>query len=265
MSIFLINLDRSHERLARFQTLASAAGFEFTRIAAVDGRMLSEQELSSFRNPDPKFYQLGPGEIGCFLSHRRAWEEIVASGLKWGTVFEDDVHIGADAANILRDFSWIPVDADIVKLETTLRPVTLSIESRAAPGNGRNLQRLWSRHGGTAGYVISRQCCVRLLADSQKPHDPLDQYMFNPVSSIFKHLHILQLSPALCVQDENYLGGSENSLKSTLHDERNLNKPKGLKKIMREIIRPVARFRERVRAGDLLLRRGRAREVVGFS
>jgi glycosyl transferase, family 25 len=265
MSIFLINLDRSHERLARFQSLASTVGFEFIRIPAVDGRALNDAELARFRNPDPRFYQLGPGEIGCFLSHRRAWEKIIESGLEWGTVFEDDVHIGADALSILRDLSWIPDDADLVKLETTLRPVTLSKELQGTPAKNRYLRRLWSRHGGTAGYVISRQCCIRLLADSRTVHDPLDQYMFNPVSQIFKHLHILQLAPALCVQDENYLGGSEHSLKSTLHDERSLNKPKGLKKLLREITRPLTRLNERFSAGNLGFWRGTERVIVGFS
>jgi glycosyl transferase, family 25 len=136
---------------------------------------------------------------------------------------------------------------------------------RKTPAKNRYLRRLWSRHGGTAGYVVSRQCCVRLLADSRTVHDPLDQYLFNPVSHIFKHLRIMQLTPAVCVQDENLLGGSEHSLKSTLHDERNLNKPKGIKKIMREITRPLARLNERLKAGNMGLRRGLERVIVDFS
>ena len=53
-------------------------------LPAVDGRVMSEAERGAICRPvlhRPAYpFPPKPGEIGCFLSHRRAWERIVASG-----------------------------------------------------------------------------------------------------------------------------------------------------------------------------------------
>jgi glycosyl transferase, family 25 len=264
VEVYLINLDRSVDRLARFERLSTANSFTFIRISAVDGRALTEKDLAVYRSTNPKFYPLGPGEIGCFLSHRKAWQAIAANDGAYGAVFEDDVHIGKGVAGLLSQSNWIPDGTDIVKLETTLRPVTLSLEADPPAVGTRQLRRLWSRHGGTAGYVISRACCRALLADSIVPSDPLDQYMFNPNSHVFGKLLTYQLDPAICIQDENLLGGSEAALKSTLHDERRLHKPKGIRKLLREASRPAIRLLERLRARGSDVISNRERKIVEF-
>lgn len=40
------------------------------------------------------YKKLSPGEVGCFLSHRKAWEIISKGEEKFGLVLEDDAVFG---------------------------------------------------------------------------------------------------------------------------------------------------------------------------
>lgn len=76
-SIFVINLARSTERLANSQRQLAAHGLSFERIDAVDGATLSQAQLNSHYsaslNKQNYHYPLSVGQIGCYLSHRKAW------------------------------------------------------------------------------------------------------------------------------------------------------------------------------------------------
>jgi GR25 family glycosyltransferase involved in LPS biosynthesis len=64
-------------------------------IDAVDGLKLSDGEISAVYRKNlhrPRYpFELGKAEVGCFLSHRKAWQEILDRGLDAGLIVEDDV------------------------------------------------------------------------------------------------------------------------------------------------------------------------------
>ena len=64
-------------------------------LPAVDGRVMSEAERGAICRPilhqPPYPFPPKPGEIGCFLSHRKAWQAIVTSGEAAGLIVEDDI------------------------------------------------------------------------------------------------------------------------------------------------------------------------------
>lgn len=45
---------------------------------------------------------------------------IAENNYPYGAIFEDDILFSAKAGTLIVDDGWIPADADIVKLETTL-------------------------------------------------------------------------------------------------------------------------------------------------
>ncbi len=246
---YLINLDRSDGRLKRFEGISKNLGLNVVRIPAVDGSKFSSAELEKYVNPAPRFGQLGPGEIGCFLSHRKVWETILQNDDEWAAVFEDDVYLSRDATRLLSDDSWIPPGVDIVKLETTRIPVKLgNIEGEVSFTEvPRKLYPLLSPHGGAGGYLISRKAARDLLNDPETVKDPVDEYLFNPISPVFAKMRILQLTPAICIQHVILTDDrSDESLNSTIQDERDKkweeewrrNKPKGFVKLWREVSRP---------------------------
>ncbi|NBO21409.1 MAG: glycosyltransferase family 25 protein [Rhodobacteraceae bacterium] len=88
--IFLINLDRSVDRLALAQARFDRLGRSFQRIAAVDGRTLSPELGQTPAILRFMGRALSPGEIGCIHSHHRAAEALLATGAPYGLVMEDD-------------------------------------------------------------------------------------------------------------------------------------------------------------------------------
>jgi glycosyl transferase family 25 len=92
--VFLINLDRSPERLQRCEQVLQAMGVAWERVSGVDGGTLSAGELARL-NPHPpahsRWYRaLTPGEIGCFLSHLKCWRLIAERRLACALILEDD-------------------------------------------------------------------------------------------------------------------------------------------------------------------------------
>lgn len=95
--IFVINLDRSPDRLAYMQAQAGRLGFQFERIRAVDGLALPASMRDEFLNADGKpICGMLPGEVGCYASHLLAYDAIIERGLAHAVVLEDDPTLGSE-------------------------------------------------------------------------------------------------------------------------------------------------------------------------
>jgi GR25 family glycosyltransferase involved in LPS biosynthesis len=131
---FLINLDRSQDRLQIATQRIYGAGFtDVRRIQAVDGldsNMLKE-EWESHGNPPfnktyaangegIKFTYTHPCKQACMLSHLKVWQTIIndfssASDSDTFTVFEDDVLFHSEWMSISTTYmSQTPLDFDIL-------------------------------------------------------------------------------------------------------------------------------------------------------
>ena len=100
LHVFLINLDRSADRLARCAPILDGLGLSWERVPGIEGKQLGAARLSAL-NPHPAphgewFRRLTPGEIGCFLSHLRCWQLTQEQDLDCAVILEDDfdVHDG---------------------------------------------------------------------------------------------------------------------------------------------------------------------------
>lgn len=96
--IVMINLKRRADRLHKMESNFMELGLSVERMAAVDGKQLSEtglQELGvKFLDGYADPYHNRPmtmGEIGCFLSHYQIWEEIVKREQSEVLILEDDL------------------------------------------------------------------------------------------------------------------------------------------------------------------------------
>jgi glycosyl transferase, family 25 len=95
---FIIHLERAVKRKKTVESIKSAIKFKTEIIDAVDGNVLTSQQISKYlkyknlHKPNYPF-TLNNGEIGCFLSHRAAWKKIVAEKLEAGFIIEDDIKI----------------------------------------------------------------------------------------------------------------------------------------------------------------------------
>jgi putative glycosyltransferase involved in LPS biosynthesis len=94
--VFLISLSKDENRREvlkkRFNSFQN-----FRLIDAIDGREMKAKEYFSIANPSLKVYKklLSPAEVGCSLSHVKAYKEFLQSDADFGLILEDDV-IGSD-------------------------------------------------------------------------------------------------------------------------------------------------------------------------
>jgi glycosyl transferase family 25 len=190
----LINLDSADARRAHMDAEFRRLGIAYERISAVDG------SAADLRTPAASS-TFSPGEIGNFLSHRQVWDLIASRKDPYSAVFEDDIFLAPAIAWFLSDGNWIPVDADVVKIETMLMSVNVDrLVREVAPGFG--LRRLRSTHWGVAGYIISAKAARTLSMRKFAPDRPADHVLFDFDEKRPSSLVVYQLDPALCIQND---------------------------------------------------------------
>ena len=179
------------------------------------------------------------GEMGCYLSHRKAWNRLLDDGFDCGFIAEDDVHL-ANASRFLQNSKWLPAQFDLIKADTFYHLCEFGVDELSMH-LGHTLRPLKSIHPGTAGYFVSRQGAIRLLGATEYVCGPIDEIMFNRRFGIAQSLVTYQLDPAICVQDDHARRTSAQiGFKSTIGPERTLGTPAGSDKIWRELSRSFA-------------------------
>jgi len=98
---FIIHLERAEGRRPQVEALKASLPLPVNVVDAVDGLKLSDSEIDAVyrRNVHrPRYpFELRAAEVGCFLSHRKAWREIIDRGLDAGLIVEDDVQPEGEA------------------------------------------------------------------------------------------------------------------------------------------------------------------------
>ncbi|MDJ0522996.1 MAG: glycosyltransferase family 25 protein [Planctomycetota bacterium] len=266
--LLLINLDRSSERLEHMKAELGALGLAFERICAVDGKAEGLADDT---------WQISGPEVGCFLSHRLAWQRIVDAGWPHAIVLEDDVRLHPTFARVVEDGAWVPPRADIVKLDTRHTVVWLASPREGESVDGMTLRELHSVTWGGGAYLLKRACAERLLAVSEEARMPLDMFLFGP-SSTRRHadmvipppLRILQCCPSPVIAMHRVDDRPE--LASLLEDGRTFaegvrvrRKARTSYRLLRPLhalLRPLRRLgRERLRPLALRLRGARPERV----
>lgn len=119
--IWVLNLKRDEDRRQFIQTQLQAFGVEFEMIEAVDGRSLTEEDLSAYSENAAIAAcgrPLSRGEIGCALSHIKIWKRIIREKIDEVLVLEDDIKIGQSLFSVLDNKSKFPGDYEFVNFLT---------------------------------------------------------------------------------------------------------------------------------------------------
>lgn len=105
--IFVINLARHSKRRAFMEMQLNAIGLDFEFLDAIDGRLLTPEELAEHYDSKLAKTTIGrdltPGEIGCALSHMAIYQRVIADGLPFALIFEDDALIGSQFQGVLEN------------------------------------------------------------------------------------------------------------------------------------------------------------------
>ena len=193
MKIFVINLERAAERRKTALQRLHELGMDAEILHAVDGASLERNTLDPDAEPG-----LSDGEVGCYLSHVRAWQAIVDRRLDQAIVLEDDVVCDPAMIRIANEIVALGLPLDAVRL-SALQPIRgLTI----AHLSGDHCLLLPNKNpSGAQGYMVTQQGAQHLLQKLPVPRLPID----DAFDAYWKHgLCIPIVSPCLVFEDHNF-------------------------------------------------------------
>ena len=166
--IFVINLLRSPDRRRVIAGRLGELGLDHEFFPAADGAALTEDDLVNYdRKARLKAFgcDLLPNELGCYLSHYRIFEKIIAENIPRALILEDDVEVSDDLPAILEALADAPADWELVRV-SGLRARKGRNIANIAPGY--RVVRLLDVACGTQAYLLNRQGAEKLAAYGKK-------------------------------------------------------------------------------------------------
>ncbi|CAO5677964.1 MAG: hypothetical protein HEEMFOPI_01205 [Holosporales bacterium] len=169
VGVYVINLDRSKERLEYIMPNLLKLGLPVHRISAVDGKKLSQKDLDekvdffaykTYHRPET----VGPGVVACSMSHIKAWETFLKSDFEFAIVFEDDATfdpklLRETVDNLIEDrFIWDVCSFDVLFEKPYVKIKKLPSE--------RFVVHYLAQTAGASSYLLSRKAALALIEKS---------------------------------------------------------------------------------------------------
>lgn len=208
---FVIHLERAEDRRAQADALVARLP-DTTLLPAVDGAALAPELRARAFQPgllNPRYpFELRPGEIGCFLSHRAAWSRLVASEAESALIIEDDMALEAGFADALTLARRHVAQLGYIQFQT--RPVTAAEIDRQ--GEAVLMQPLLTPLR-TSAQLVSRRAAERLLSLTEPFDRPVDTFL-----QMHWHtgLRLGVISPSGVTDRAEVVGGSTIGAKKSL-------------------------------------------------
>ena len=176
---YVINLDRSPERLSNISAQCKKYNIDFVRIPGFDGSTLDLEKLA---DDTACRYEMGrsiqPGEVGCFLSHKKALDAFLSSEDDFAVILEDDAILSKNFSKSISDIcSFIDQNQQLNVFAVNLGASDHKYSTPITEYDHTTLLRahrfpmlatgiLWTRHGAK---IISR--------DGNRVRYPYDNYL----------------------------------------------------------------------------------------
>lgn len=201
---FVINMDSASGRWGRISKHLGDFGLVFERLSAVNGSIISPADILGLCPPSTWLGKrpLTAGELGCFLSHRKALQIVLDRGLEHAVIMEDDVLFDADFPKFLTHVHSMPAFAHVLKFEVAMPKPLL---------RGVHVGRLANRdlvffpeggEGGSACYLVTREGARKLLEDLAVVRNTYDGQAFRSWRNGVVTLHVVPLPAVQTGQSE---------------------------------------------------------------
>ncbi|MBS7538638.1 glycosyltransferase family 25 protein [Ancylobacter lacus] len=249
MKCYLINLDRSPERLVNMAERFGRINVPFERVSGIDGKKVGIQPAVFYNADGTVKRRLAIGEVACFQSHRSCWRRIAEGEDAFGAVFEDDIIFSDKAGPFLTGEDWIPAGTDAVKIETMFQETLIGREAITLPERFK-LAHLYHQHYGTAAYILSRAFAAYLVETYPEPPAPIDHVIFGPETGLLYQRKILQMTPSIAIQERMLEPPSVDEGGSLLEFDRMdagaSAARRGLRRFLRNIAKPFENLARRI-------------------
>lgn len=171
-AIYVINLDRSTDRLKKITQSINNAGLTFTRIQAEDGTKINQADHSS----NSIYYQnMTSNEIACYLSHIKCWNQIIEDQVEFGIILEDDATLNPNFKTIIEKALIIAKSNHNHFIKLSSNKIKNKKQTNIARlSNEHNLIRLTPTPVFTNGQCISIKAAQELTNKCSTPILPID-------------------------------------------------------------------------------------------
>jgi len=184
INFYVINLDRSFERLELMSSQLSSQKIDLERISAIDGMNINindEADDAACRSEMGRSIQ--PGEVGCFLSHIKALQTFISSNSDFAVILEDDAIISSEFSNRIMDLcSFITKNKHSSLCSINLGP------------SGMNLMKAHRFPMLATGILWTRDGADLILKQHNKVKYPYDNFLR---MALTKNSNGLSVKPAL--------------------------------------------------------------------
>jgi glycosyl transferase family 25 len=191
IKIWVINLKSRPDRLHSIAKQLDSMNIEWTKLNAVDGKNC-EKSVLNISTKHGKIGTLSEGVRGCTASHYKFWKKFIISGEEFGIVLEDDVKLSED------------FNANRPSKLLLGHPITTALK------NTREIRQMYSRHGGTGAYLITKAGAKKAISWKKPFSVPIDHVLFNETVSMLSSLmKPMILVPPIAWQSEDIGHGSD--------------------------------------------------------
>jgi glycosyl transferase, family 25 len=187
---------RSPERRERARNELAKTNLDWQFLDAVDGKLLGNQVPGYDREKVRNLlgFELTPGELGVFLSHKKAWQACVDKNLPT-LIFEDDFVLLPHFEKVIDTLLANPQDWDLVRLQALEEsPFILKKDF----GDIKLVQNQSDALGLTAS-LVNPKAAKKLLEDARELYEPVDHFL----EHYSKHgIRFLAVKPYPCTISE---------------------------------------------------------------
>jgi glycosyl transferase family 25 len=127
IKVFVITLEGSVDRQTNIASQLNKLGIAFEFIFGIDGRELTNEQIQILfdKEKNRRYYRrlnlkergMSACEIGCALSHRLAYEEIIKRNIDHAIILEDDSFLKDDIQLVIEHLSQLKANNYLIKID----------------------------------------------------------------------------------------------------------------------------------------------------
>jgi glycosyl transferase, family 25 len=178
IAAFVITMRSATQRKIQVNRLMEASPVPCRRWEATDGRTLTTDEIAEHYRPvlyQPRYrFGLVATEIGCFLSHRRIWQQIVDESLSHALIMEDDLELLPNFRTVFEFAIRHAPPASVIKFDVRDFRGRYATVAKA---DGMEIIRPMTVPLRATAQLVPRVAAERLLEHSRHFDRPVDTFL----------------------------------------------------------------------------------------
>ena len=202
LDIYIISLKQDIERRQAISKTLENLGLKFIFIDAIYGKELSEDVIKITRDKSRggilnRGFSATPGEIGCTLSHLKAYQDILDKNIDWACILEDDAILDERFETFIRTFQATELDPTSLyilggQIDVSKDKIVKSIKNITVVG-GQKFSKTIKSEGfiyGTCCYIMSSYLAEKLINLSQVNFIVADDWQYLVGNDIIQKIYL---------------------------------------------------------------------------